>query len=373
MAETGRTDDFDRLLLLLAASNSADPEWIDYFIRRLSHSGRMSGLLERDPEFMDLLRRRPIYTHERRMRETREIASTVLEGARLSDSKKIDDLEERTSLLLFRLNDLKQQLDARLTASSAELHSFLWLASTGADLKHARIQRYIPARAYVTDPVPSESALQDLVNSVNSLADALGFERAEELPERKGSWFKEWFQRTKKAVTSPEVKETAIILADGQVAKHGWLPQAEVEKVQAETAKLSAESEKIKAEAELARAQAKKLTAEAENLVIDRLQKLQQSIERIPGDVCVQLDRYLCIKSASANTAQTRMLIIYLNDSALKHLAENSAMLERPNEILLWLHQQCAIELPPAQQGKSYSVSFEEPQPLLLLGKKSDR
>lgn len=90
---------------------------------------------------------------------------------------------------------------ARCENIAAELHTFFWAASTGADFSRIRTIQYVPVRIYVGDTVPGQDALTGMIQAIERLGGALALERAEEFPEETGSCWKKLVLRTKNVAT----------------------------------------------------------------------------------------------------------------------------------------------------------------------------
>ena len=183
------------LLLALLAGRLAeedDPMIADMLYRRLRSRMRRS---ERwDPEIDEILmhsiHRGPFAARERRMAEMREIATSVLEGFRhsLQDTlhRQVAEIGSAASAARAESEAIAAGVEATsagLAQVTHELHTYLWMVSVGADLASARMTRFIPARLYVTDPLPDADRLESIVSSLNEFVRHAGLARAEELPD----------------------------------------------------------------------------------------------------------------------------------------------------------------------------------------------
>ena len=86
-------------------------------------------------------------------------------------------------------SDLRTHSDV-VVSTAAELHTYLWIASTGADFSKMRVTRYVPVRVYVGDPIPNAQVLDGIVAAIERFAGAIELDKAEELPDEGGSWWK---------------------------------------------------------------------------------------------------------------------------------------------------------------------------------------
>lgn len=339
-------DDDSTLLLalaLLAAASGPEPEVLELLYDRLRH--RLLRTEQWDPDLDIVLRelvRAPRRTSRRRTEETREVATAVVEGFRRSFEpslkERLSEIEGSLWEVSAECKRLGTEVDEgrqRATQLASDLHSYLWLASTGADFASARIARYVPVRVYVGDPVPDAAKLGRIVEALKELGDAIELEPAEELPEESGSWFKRLFLKTKTIASHKEVQ-------DGLAKAKAAVETTYLDKPQAEVTGL------------LADAAAKVITA----------------LSAVPGPCCGQAGSLLVVKQVSSNGSAS-MVFKTLTPMELKRLEENAAMLQRPADILGWLESMSAVGddpkissrgQPPRQLGHAADWPDDEPQ-----------
>lgn len=283
------------LLWLLAREWEDSPkEWDLVFrplIERIAIRGRGLG-----PDLEVLVHSLFRYPPRKRRtrREMREVAIDVVEGYRRAAdnelTKRLDSMNERL------VNAERTQAQ-----HASELHSFLWAATSGVDLKRAKLVRYVPVRIYVGNPVPKKAALEKIDNALAFLAEAMALDPAEELPAREGSWFKSLFRKTKEAVTAEEVKPVFDRTKAALEMRYLDKPQAEVT-----------------------------------GMLADAAAKLITAFKDIEGPCCGQVGSLLIVKMPGAD-GKPAMAFKTLTPMELRRLEENAAMLERPADILGWL------------------------------------
>lgn len=295
------------VLLLQTISDEDDPFVGEMLYERLRKRLKQSEWF--DPEIDHLLRRRlhhPKNSRSRRLSESREIATSVLEGFRRSfeesTNKRLDDLANS----IQRVDDDNQSLKSNLLAHKEEATAFrrtsqdyLWLLGAGVDLTKVELNRYIPVRVYLSGPVPKKEILNKLSDSIANLLDDAGFERSDDFPEETGSWWKRFVFKTKNAATHKEVTDR-------------------IKKV--ERATEIAVLDKPQAEANLCQAQ-------AASALISSLSNTENA--------CIQAGSLLVVKATNNN--KSSIITRTLTPMELKHLEENQGVLRKPEEILDWL------------------------------------
>jgi len=316
MAEP-RRDENDLLLLalVLMLARDGDDPFIDEVVYRVFRRGPFQEFL--DPEAQHLLERSMRYPHrQRRAEEMRQVATSVLDGFRQAFQerveKRVEELGQRVAALETSREMLEasaDQLRADETSIAYGLHEFIWMLSSGTDIKDARTTRYIPLRLFVGDPLPDEASRQRIIAAVEALLDPLGFERSHELPEESGSWWKKLLLRTKGAFTHAEVKKRLKTAEQALEANYLDKPQAEANHLQAGAA-------------------AQLITA----------------LGTTPN-ACVQVGSLLLVK-ATDQAGSCAVIARTLTPDELRRIEENQAILRRPEQILEWL-QGKANRLPP--------------------------
>lgn len=145
---------------------------------------------------------------------------------------------EQLGLVSSQLYTLKEEV-LRLTEKTAstdiELHALLWSLAAGLSPGEIRTTQYIPTRLYISDDLEPQQ-IKQIEKAIAQLLETAGFEPANDIPGEKGSWLKDWWHRTKKALTQEEVRESLSSVKDALELKHIDGPQAQANKTQAEAA-----------------------------------------------------------------------------------------------------------------------------------------
>ncbi len=293
------------LFLLLQSLGEEDDPYIGEMLydRVRSRLGR-SELFDSDiGHLLERSLRNPKRSKSRRLSESREVASSVLEGFRRSFEESADrrfhelehmvhNIDNRTKLLETQ----QEKHETETTAFRRTSQDYLWLLGAGVDLAKVKLNRYIPVRIYLSDPVPDKDVLDKLSTSIALLLEEEGFEKSDEFPEESGSWWKRFVFITKNAVTNKEVTD--------RIKK-------------AERATEIAILDKPQAEANLCQSQ-------AASALISSLSDTENA--------CVQAGSLLVVKATNSNGAT--IVVRTLTPMELKHLEENQAVLRKPEEIL---------------------------------------
>ena len=295
------------LLLIAFYEDDDDPFVYEIVYRRLREQLRRTEEWgpELDELLMHRLRRGP--RSDRRRREARDIANSVLDGyrqgieglvsQRLSQSQgQIDSVLEHQKEFASRLQDL--HAGNRQTAH--EFHSYLWLATSGADIAEARITRYVPARIYVSDPVPDRTTINGITKALQRLLELQEFEKSDELPEEGGSFWQDLWFKTKSVFTRKDVQERLKKTERAIELVYLDKPQAEANEHQANA---------------------------ASSLIIS----LHDT-----STACIQVGSLLIVK-ATTSDGDSAIVARTLTHTELKQIEENQGMLRRPQEILEWL------------------------------------
>ena len=303
----GNQPENDDALLIILLTTLVRSEWDDdprlreVLYRRLRRQPQFRESL--DPELEELLflrsPRRP-----RRLEEAREIATSVLEGFRASfeDSvgKRIEDLSTRVGVVEEAQSQLTSgatsQADGQLVTKHT-LHDFIWMLSSGVNIEHARMTRYVPMRIFLGEPVPGEESRKHLVDALVGLFTPLGFERSYELPEESGSWWKKLVLRTAGVFTQDEVRKRL------------------------DTAERAVEVKLLN-----------KPQAEANNLQAAGAASLIDALTKVPN-ACIQVGTLLLVKETDA-ADKSALVVRTLTQEELKRLEEEPPMLRRPGAIL---------------------------------------
>lgn len=308
MAMPGNDSELLLLFLLLQTIYEEDDPFLndilyDQIRRRFKQRERL------DPELDHLLERflhHPPRRRSRRLEESREIATSVLEGFRKSfeesTSKKLDELKKAIAKVADDSQHVRSDLEfyrKDFGGFKKDSQDYFWLLAAGADIRGIPLTRYVPVRAYISDPVPGQETLYKIVASLEKLLDEVGFEKADEFPEESGSWWKRLILRTKDPATQKEV--THRLQKVERAAELAYLdkPQAEANQCQAQAA----------------------------SALISALKET--------ANACIQTGALLVGKGT--NNGESSIVVRTLTPIELKHLEENQGILRRPEEILDWL------------------------------------
>src|SRR5439155_22633610 len=171
------------------------------------------------------------------------------------------------------------------------------------------IQRYVPARVYLADPLPDRMMIQEITGALESLLKTEQLQKADELPEESGSfWQTLWFKTT------------------------GFFSRTDVQhRLQ-------------KAERAIEVAYLDKPQAEANEHQAKAASELIHALEKT-SSACVQVGSLLVVK-ATGPDGKCGIVARTLTHTELRRIEENTEILRRPDEILAWLHT--APQLPVA-------------------------
>ena len=304
-------NDSDLLLLLLlfhVLADEDDPFWQEVLYKELRKRLRESKYF--DPKIDHLIRER-LYRRrklrERHLTESREIAISVLEGFRKSFGEAIHHEISSLDRIIHKVKRDIELLQSDLSRHESEAtlfrrttQDYLWLLSMGIDISNVKVNRYIPVRIYVADPIPDQEILNLISNSISHLLEDIGFERSDEFPEETGSWWKKIVFRSKEAISKKELTKKLK---------------------KAERAAEIAVLDKPQAEANLCQAQA----------ASDLISSLSNT-----KNACIQAGSLLVLKTTNKNN-ESSIIVRTLTPLELEYLEENQAILRKPEKILDWL------------------------------------
>lgn len=301
-----RRTDMDLLVVLIAMLAIDGDDDDDGHLRHLLHR-RLRSSEQWSPELRELideLLMRPRSLGTWRSGRMREIALAVLDGYRGGVEERLGRVEQRVAALEAGSDLARQASDAqrdRTTLVEADLHSYLWLASTGADLTQVEMTRFVPLRLFVGDPVPDADALESLVRAFLALVEPVGLKLSEDLPPESGSWWKRLVLRTKAWMKQPEVQDVTDKAKAALELQYLDKPQAEANKLQAEGAA-----------------------------------QVINALAAISGPCAAQLGTLLVIKTDGAD-GRPSIVARTLSAMEVRRLEENRSMLGRPCDLLPWL------------------------------------
>jgi hypothetical protein len=277
---------------------------LDILFEELIQSGDFEDLMRRD-DFSDIKGRSSTrqvreeaqeiaeYTVRRLHRDLENSVFSRLDGV---DNQLVSIEQAQANLVSENVNRNEQ-----LELSKAEIQSYLWLLTTGADIANIDINRYIPVRIYVSDPVPSADELNNLMIALDELSGLLRFEKTGEFPSEQGSWWKQIFYRTKDAISQEQVQKKLTKVEQAIQTNYLDKPQAEANAHQAAA-----------------------------------VSSLITALKDIP-DACIQVGSLLMVKTTSVE-GKPMVLSRTLTAQELKLLEENQPMLRCPDRILEWLN-----------------------------------
>ncbi len=296
------------LVLLLQSTDDDDgfmaEELYDRFRMRLRN---MEGW---DPHLDDIFRHA---IRARRGRSSRihslarETAISVFEGhqseARAEHQRATESLTAGLDQLRTELsvqNEVLTSTQADIAATTIGLRDLVWRRSLGLDEAEIREVRFVPVRAFVGDPVPSQEILDGICKRIESFALDRGFAVAAAFPPEAGSWWKKFLLKTRQAATHEEVLERLGKVERGFELQYLDGPQSEANKNQAEAVAC-----------------------------------LLQSMKDISSG-CIQVGSLLVVKATDLD-GRVRAAARTLTIQELKRIESNQAMLGQPTEILSWL------------------------------------
>jgi hypothetical protein len=317
---------YQKLRFRLRHTEGWDPE-IDMIFRRallypiryeleikemLSHilNTRLKELEEFRPE-VDMLIERAIHYRfkpfPRFEAQARETALSVVDGFRKSFGdqvvQRIAKAEERLEHLTSQHGELLETLKGQkqnVRDLGDEIHDYHWLASVRANMGKVSMQRFLPVRLFLGDPIPEEHDLDLLVWSIQRLCESFGFVVAEEFPPESGSWWKRFVMKTKEVLTHKEVTGRLKKAEKAVEATYLDKPQAEANHHQADAAAS----------------------------VISSLQNT--------ANACVQVGTLLVIKATDEN-GQSGIFATTLSAIDIQRLESDRSILRQPHKVLQWL------------------------------------
>lgn len=236
--------------------------------------------------------------HHRLELQVRELQQTLDRSLQAHNEILTQHLQANEQILTRHLQAYEQIL------TQQSLTSWFMESGKGEDALHLPLLRAIPVRIFIGDPVPPRPELEKIIQAVTAFVSGMGFQIGVALPEEKGSWWKSFFFRARKLLTSQEVqRRTAVAEA---VLKAHMLdkPQAEANKAQAEGAAA----------------------------LISSLANVRNA--------CVQAGTILIVKRTSPD-GESLMWVRTLTINEVRALEENQGMLRRPDSILEWLQDVC--------------------------------
>lgn len=324
-----RDDDSNLLTLALVLSRLANTNekryvrLLDRFLEKRLPRLRdiRTGEIELDILLEDLVRgdefeyliSRSKYERERYSRpylreEVQEFAESAIQRFRKdlegSVFHRLDFLDTQLALIQqsqARLDSENSTRSEQLEISKAEIQSYLWLLATGADISSIEMKRYVPVRIYVSDPVPGDRELYELMIAIDEVSELIGFEKTAEFPSEQGSWWKQILYRTKDAISQKGVQKRLTKVERAVQANYLDKPQAEANAHQA-----------------------------------GAVSSLVNALKEVP-DACIQVGSLLMVKTTGAD-GKSMVLARTLTAEELKLLEENQPMLRCPDRILEWLN-----------------------------------
>jgi hypothetical protein len=184
---------------------------------------------------------------------------------------------------------------------------------------------------FVADPIDKPALYKEMSDWLTSFAALFGARIAMSLPPVRGSWFQRKLFSLKKALSASKIATSTAVMIDGQVAKHGYLPQADAAKVVAEAEKNRAEAEKLRAEALKLRAEANLIQQQAQTIVADRLIRLSEVLKPVNNGAVIVFDHWVIAKTFDDELA------VHLRDSDVGRIGESPELLESPMQMATFL------------------------------------
>lgn len=224
----------------------------------------------------------------------RSVAEDVVRGHGVAIEQRLTGMREEVEALQAEVSAIREAA----AASQGELHTLLWLASSGVDVSNVPMKRYVPLRIFVKEGRPGQEHLTALRTAAEKFAAEFGLEVADDLGESAGSWWSRGILRFKKMFGSDEARG---VLTDARDAINGasQLPQAEANKKHAEATK-----------------------------------ELLGALATV-DNACMQIGSLLVVKRT--DNGKTSVVAKTLTPDEVKRLETNQGMLDRPAEVLDWL------------------------------------
>jgi hypothetical protein len=136
--------------------------------------------------------------------------------------------------LIGRIRTLRKSVEREaqtLTTFRRDVLPYLTAQSLGLNLNEVPLRRFVAASVYTS----SDENVAEMWAAVERLLAAMGFVVAEDLPARRGSWFKQFVAKSKETLAQPEVNERL------QKIEHA-LELAKIQKTQADVDAKEAEA-----------------------------------------------------------------------------------------------------------------------------------
>lgn len=152
----------------------------------------------------------------------------------------IEGLRSHVSTLAYDQREILEAIYDKIGALtdttndiSAEIHERSVPLSFGINESDFPLRRFVPVRVYLSEYIEDE--IPRIIVSIGEFISSLGYLFSDDFPSERGSWWKSWLAKSRRALTSEEVKEG---LEKGQRA----LELATIEKAQSEVNKNHAEA-----------------------------------------------------------------------------------------------------------------------------------
>lgn len=210
-------DDFDRLRRLEAIVATLAVELLN-----TERPRRDGGRLRR---FLYRLSRDPSYNVEETLQEVARL---------LADPRPFRFADERRWEWdqLARARSSLAELKHSEVSMRKELHTLTYRLHAGLDLERIKDTKYIPIRVYTSENDPD--SIRSIEHALEHLLKEFSIEISDQFSPIRGSWFKRFIGKTKKAATSDEVQEILRKVQHGIELEALHKKQADVNKTQAE-------------------------------------------------------------------------------------------------------------------------------------------
>ncbi len=187
----------------------------------------LEGMKERikRSNFSDQQKKEPIYSSHKIDDRIEKLENAI---------KVLCDLSENQQYILESIyNNISKLLNATSNLT-AEIHERFIPESLGIEDSEFPMHRFVPVKIFISN-YEDDDDIESIILAIRNFIESLGYVFSDDFPSIKGSWWKTWYAKSKKVLTSDQVQEG---LEKGKRA----LELAAIEKVQSEVNKNNAEA-----------------------------------------------------------------------------------------------------------------------------------
>lgn len=198
----------EALIAVLIATDDFDYPDADFLLRRLLDDFDRIDQKDFSFQLRDMLRFRGGGKYPRRSSIFRRVDELFERTSELS--KRIDQITSFNSKesLVSQVHELSRDVDRLTKEASAirqETYENFVIDTMGLDHTKIAQTRYAPVRVYISEDSPK--LVEVVEQAVKAYTEQLGFTPSTEYPPEKGSWFKKWIAKSKKALNSDEAED----------------------------------------------------------------------------------------------------------------------------------------------------------------------